>query len=159
MVFTPDTDTNSLAYLYAKGLIGSGNLSNWDLVFIEYFIQQCASAATLVTNSGTTQVPNGSVAVAINAANEAGKGGNVASSLFTFNPASLDALAYNYARGLIADANLAEFDLGIEQWFMEQCTLGTTLSANSGTINVPVGSMATAIAAAKLLLTSGNRNF
>jgi hypothetical protein len=79
--------------------------------------------------------------------------------LFTFNPASLDWLAYLYARGQIADANLAEFDLGIEQWFMLQCTLGTTLSANSGTINVPVGSMATAIVAANNLLRAGNRNF
>src|SRR5580692_4510924 len=159
MVFTPDTDTNSLAYLFAKGLIGSGNQSNWDLVIFEYFVQQCASAATLVTNSGTTAAPNGSIAVAINSANEAGKGGNIASSLFVFNPSSLDYLAYLYARGLIADANFAEFDLGIIQWFCLQCTLGTTRAANSGTINVPVGSIATAITAANNLLKSGNRNF
>jgi hypothetical protein len=157
MVFTPDTDTNSLAYLYAKGLISGEDGPNWDLVIFEYLVQQCANAATLVTNSGTTQAPNGSIATAIAAANMARRSGN--QNQFTFVPTSLDYLAYLYARGLIADANLAQFDLGIEQWFMEQCTLGTALTANSGTINVPVGSLATAIAAAKLLVTSGNRNF
>lgn len=76
MVFVPDTDTNSLAYLYARSLIKGEDLPTWDLVFTQFFLNACTAASTLVTNSGTTIAPNGSIAAAIVSANLSVKSGN-----------------------------------------------------------------------------------
>jgi hypothetical protein len=76
MTFTPDTDTNNLAYLYARSLIKGEDLANWDLAIEQYFMTQCTAGTTLVTNSGTTAAPNGSIAAAIAAANLLAKSGN-----------------------------------------------------------------------------------
>jgi hypothetical protein len=76
MVFTPDTDTNSLAQLFARGLIKGEDLATWDQVLNQWFMNACTAGTTLVTNSGTTAAPNGSIATAIAAANLAVKSGN-----------------------------------------------------------------------------------
>ena len=69
MTFTPDTDTNSLAYLFARSLIGGDDLATWDQTLAQWFMNACTAGTTLVTNSGTTKAPNGSIATAIAAAN------------------------------------------------------------------------------------------
>jgi hypothetical protein len=76
MTFTPDSDTNSLAQLYARSLIKGEDLATWDQILNQWFMNACTAGTTLVTNSGTTQVPNGSIAAAIVSANLAVKSGN-----------------------------------------------------------------------------------
>jgi len=70
MAFTPDTDTNYQAYLFARNkLPGWQAQSAYDAAFIQFLCLQMTNAATLVTNSGTAAAPNGTVATAITDAN------------------------------------------------------------------------------------------
>jgi hypothetical protein len=92
MVFTPDTDTNWQAYRYfvegnssADQSSGAANppvnvsdhdLAQFTLGLIQWLCEQCTLGTTLVTNSGTTQSPNGSLIAGLNAAKSFARGGN-----------------------------------------------------------------------------------
>jgi hypothetical protein len=92
MTFVPDSDTNYQAYRYfvegnssADQSSGAANppvkLSDHDLAqfaigFVQYLCSLMTSGTTLVTNSGTTQAPNGTILAALNAAQSFARGGN-----------------------------------------------------------------------------------
>lgn len=69
MVFTPDTDSNFQAYLFAKGLIAAEQRDQWIENFIQAYMLLSTNGATLVTNSQTRSNPNGTVATTIGQAN------------------------------------------------------------------------------------------
>jgi hypothetical protein len=81
MTFTPDSDVNYQAYLYARGgapvSAGDANLPQqmtgddlaaFDQAFIQWVCTQMTAGTTLVTNGGTRTAPTQSIAAAINAA-------------------------------------------------------------------------------------------
>ena len=89
MTFSPDSDVNFQAYLYARGggAVSAGDatppfpmtgddLAQFDLAFIQWVCTQMTAGATLVNNGGTRTAPTGSIATAINAAYTTARIGN-----------------------------------------------------------------------------------
>jgi hypothetical protein len=68
MLFDQDKDPTYLAYLYARGNVIAEYRDRWDLQFVRFLMEQCSTGATLVPNTGTREVPNGTLADAIIAA-------------------------------------------------------------------------------------------
>ena len=69
MVFVPDSSASYQAYLYAKGLIVAENRDQYDVDVIMVLCSLIDAASTLVANSGTRTVPNGTIATVIADAN------------------------------------------------------------------------------------------
>jgi hypothetical protein len=69
MTFVPDSSASYQAYLYAKGLIVAENRDQYDVNVIMVLCSLIDAATSLVANTGTTKIPNGSIATIIADAN------------------------------------------------------------------------------------------
>ena len=76
MTFNINTDLNYAAYVYARGLVASQDVANWDVAFNQSVMNSATAGATLVTNSGTAAAPNGTIATWIAQANASYRVGN-----------------------------------------------------------------------------------
>jgi len=57
MSFTPDTNLDYQAYLFARGKISGENLANWDAAFAQAVALSASSASTLIATTGSASAP------------------------------------------------------------------------------------------------------